>query len=308
MKVLIVARLDPILTDSLQENGHTVDVELELNQEELEEKIADYHGLVVRSSFQMNKTLIDKASQLRFIARAGAGMEHIDIDYASSKGIMCFNSPEGNAAAVAEHVIGMMLSILHNIRRSDAEMRHLVWNREANRGQELSYKTVGILGSGNTGSEVINKLSGFGCRVIAHDLNASKIDTKLAESVSLEELQSLSDIISVHIPMNAKNAHFIDDSFINKCRKPILLINASRGGVLKTTDLLKGLDSGKLVGLGMDVFENEKLDTYSEAEKIQFQNLIKRENVLLTPHIAGWSIESEYKIADYLVKKILNLS
>jgi len=292
----------------LRENGYTVDEAYDLNQKELLDKVSEYNGLIIRSKFKFDKELLDKATQLRFIARAGAGMEHIDIPYATSKGVACLNSPEGNAAAVAEHVIGMMLCLLHNIRRSDAEMRDNQWNREANRGNELSYKTVGVLGTGNTGSQLIKKLSGFGCRVIAHDLISTKVDEKLAESVSLERLQAESDIISIHIPMKSENAYFINREFIHKCKKPLILINASRGGILHTSQIIECLEEGRITSLGMDVFENEKTQTFTEEEKAQFAKLRSSDNVILTPHVAGWSIESEYKIAEVLVKKILKLS
>jgi len=305
-KILIIANVHSILKETLESNGHDIDVKLDIDREELLEIVNEYHGLVVRSSHLIDRVLIDRASELKFIARAGSGMELIDTEYATSIGIKCLNSPEGNAESVAEHVIGMMLGLLHNIRRADFQMRDGSWNREENRGSELKYKTVGVLGAGNTGSALIEKLSGFKCEVIAHDLIPEKVDIKYARSVSLDELKEKSDIVSVHIPLESENAHFINKSFIESCSKPIYLINASRGGVLNTIEIIDCLKVKKILGLGLDVFENEKPETFAKQEKSYFMELMQMENVILTPHIGGWSHESEYKIAQFLVKKILN--
>lgn len=308
MKVLVIAKIHPILRETLEQASYTVDVKMDIERAELISIVSEYQGLVVRSSNKIDKELIDQAWNLKFIARAGSGMELIDTEYAESKGITCLNSPGGNAASVAEHVIGMVLSLLHNIRRADAQMRKGQWIREDNRGAELSNKTLGIIGAGNTGTELMKKLQSLGCRVIAHDILKGQVNNSFAEEVSLAELQAESDIISVHIPLNEANAHLINSEFIRNCAKPIILVNASRGGVLNTKDILDCISSGKITGLGMDVFENEKPSTFSKEEEDMINKLIQLENVILTPHIAGWSFESEYNIADFLVNKILKLT
>lgn len=268
------------------------------------EKIGDYEGIVVRSKLKLDKAFFAKAAKLRFIARAGSGTDNIDVAEAQRLGIKILNAPEGNRDAVAEHAMGLLLNLLNKIKASDTEVRNKVWMREANRGIELGHQTVGILGYGNTGRAFSKRLSSFGCKVLAYDINGIKNPENGTEVADMEAIFENSDVLSLHIPLDARNKHIVDEYFLNRFKKPIWLINTARGELVKTAHLIDALESGKLRGAGLDVLENEKLASYTEEENLLFEQLALMNNVILTPHVAGWTHESYLKISEVLGEKI----
>lgn len=302
-KVLVIGRIDEVLMNELNAIGCQCTVFENLNSEELIQKIEPYQGLVVRT-YNIDKTIIDAGKNLEFIARAGSGLEKIDVEYATSKKVKILNSPEGNADSVAEHAIAMLLNLLHNITTSHNELHNWQFNRIENTGSELGNKTIGIIGFGNTGSRFASKLSGFGCRMLAYDKYKTGFENELVKEATMEEIFEKAEVISLHIPYNEETHHLVDENFISQYAKPLYIINTSRGPIVKSADIVKFLDSDKLLGVALDVFENEKLDTYNENEKQIMQQLLDSKKSILTPHIAGWSHESDYKIAAILAKKI----
>ena len=308
MKILFIDSNHPILQETLQKAGHTCDLSYLLTKEEIINNIHLYDGIVIRSRIKITKEIIDKATRLKFIARAGAGMENIDVDYAESKGIACLHAPEGNRAAVAEHAIGMLLSLFNNLCKANKEVRDGKWIREGNRGIELMGKTVGIIGYGNMGSAFAERLKGFGVKVLVYDKYKSNFSTDLIFETSLNRIFEEADVISLHTPLTNETHYLINDSFINKFKKNIYIINTARGKCLNTADLVKNIQSGKVPGACLDVleyedssFENLHATTLPEP----FQYLMQSERVMLSPHIAGWTFESNLKIAEILAEKIL---
>ncbi len=293
--------------EKLQEAGFTNHEDFKSTKEEIEAKIQDYHGIVIRSRFNIDKTFLDKATNLQFIARVGAGLESIDTNYAETKNIALIAAPEGNRNAVAEHSLGMILSLFNKLNQADKEIRSGHWNREKNRGHELDGKTVGIIGYGNMGKSFAKKLRGFDVEVLCYDIKENVGDSN-AKQVSLEELQQKSDVLSLHIPWTAETDKLVDSNYINSFEKPFWLINTSRGKNVVTADLVEALKSGKILGAGLDVLEYEKLsfETLFESDKIPeaFQYLLESEKVILSPHIAGWTFESHIKLAETIVDKI----
>jgi D-3-phosphoglycerate dehydrogenase len=279
-----------------------------LNKEEIKNIFHEYDGAVIRSRFILNKELLGYAPKLKFIARAGAGMENIDVAYAESKGIACINSPEGNRDAVGEHAIGMLLSLLNNLNKADKEVREGKWIREGNRGIELDGKTVGLIGYGNTGSAFAKKLSGFDCHVIAYDKYKTNFSDSFVKEVMMKDIFSETDILSLHIPLTGETEYLVNDLFINSFKKTILLINTSRGRCVKTDDLVKNMKSGKVAGACLDVNEYEETSFEKSQAEIQkteaWEYLRHSDKVILTPHIAGWTVESNEKMARVLFEKI----
>jgi D-3-phosphoglycerate dehydrogenase len=309
MKILFIDTCHMFLINSLKADGHEVIEGYNYSYEEVSKTLMDVHGVVIRSRFKLDKTLLDYSEKLLFIARAGAGMESIDIDYAKNKNIICLNSPEGNRDAVGEHAIGMLLSLMNNLNRADTQIRNGEWVREANRGHELQGKTVGIIGFGNMGSAFAEKLKGFNCRIFAYDKYRKNFGNDTVKESTLEEIFDHSDIVSIHVPLTAETEFFIDDNFIKKFSKNIYLINTARGKCLKTDDLVSNLKSGKISGACLDVVEYEDLsfEKFSADNFIDnpsWQYLIKSDHVILSPHIAGWTYESLEKIAKVLYGKI----
>lgn len=315
MKILFIDSNHNLLHETLQKAGHTCDLNYTWTKEEIENNIHLYDGIVIRSKIKITKEIIDKANNLKFIARAGAGMENIDVVYAESKGIKCFHAPEGNRDAVAEHCIAMILSLFNNLQKADKEVREGKWIREGNRGIELMGKTIGIIGYGNMGSAFAERLIGFGVNILVYDkyLNTLKFrqasNGRIAES-TMKNIFENADIISIHIPLTEETHYLINDDFINQFSKNIYIINTSRGKCLNTADLVKNLKSGKVSGACLDVLEYEivsfeDLDASSLPEPFQF--LIQSNKVILSPHIAGWTIESNEKIAKVLAEKILKV-
>lgn len=306
IKILHIDSNHPLLWEQLQQAGFQNEADFTSSKQEVEAKIENYHGIVIRSRFKIDKTFLDKAANLQFIARVGAGLESIDCDYATAKGIHLIAAPEGNANAVGEHAIGMLLSLFNNLNKANNEVKSGQWKREANRGHELEGKTIGIIGYGNMGKSFAKKLRGFDVTVLCHDILPNMGDSN-ANQVSLSELQERADVLSLHTPWTPETDKMINADFINKFKKPFWLINTARGNSVVTADLVEALKSGKILGAGLDVLEYEKLsfETLFEGEKpAAFEYLLQAENVLLTPHIAGWTFESHQKLAQTIVDKI----
>ncbi len=300
----------PLLIEGLQKAGFECDYHPAIQTDSVLEVIHQYVGLIINSKILVDKYLLDKGQALKFIARLGSGMEIVDRSYAKQKGIHVFSSPEGNRNAVAEHAMGMLLALSNKLLVADNEVRQFEWNREKNRGFELQGKTIGIIGFGNTGSTLAKKLTAWEVNVLAYDKYISNFtgQMKHVTETSMIDIFEQSDIISLHLPLNEETAHLVNKAFINKFHKPIVLINTSRGKIVNTVDLLEGLDNKKIVGVCLDVFENEKPHTFSEKEKTMYQQLYHYDNVVLSPHIAGWTKESKEKLAATLLNKILSVA
>ena len=303
MKVLITDHIHPILNEMLTAEGMNCVEKPEITNEEVLAEIGAYEGIIISTKIQITKSLLDRANRLQFVGRAGSGMEHVDRAYAKLKGVKCFSSPEGNGNAVANHSLGLLLNLLKNISKSSEEVATGKWLREENRGVELDSLTVGVVGYGNTGSRFAKKLTGFGCGIKVYDKYLAGFGGQRIEEVSEEALRDV-DVISFHVPLNSETRHWVNARFINRMAKPFFLINTSRGGIVNEEDLLAGLRNGKILGAGLDVLENEKLMTYGAEELRRFRSMNK-ENVIITPHIAGWSEESKRGLAEILANKIV---
>lgn len=309
IKILHIDSNHPLLWNQLQEAGFSNEEDFTSSKEEIENKTQNYHGIVIRSRFKIDKQFLDKAVNLQFIARVGAGLESIDCDYAQEKGVHLIAAPEGNRNAVGEHALGMLLSLFNKLNKADREVRSGHWNREANRGHELDGKTVGIIGYGNMGKSFAKKLRGFDVKALCYDI-LENVGDENAKQVSLEDFQKEVDVVSLHTPWTPETDKMINKDFILGFEKPFWFINTARGNSVVTADLVDALKSGKILGAGLDVLEYEKLsfETLFEGEKPQaFEYLLQAENVLLTPHIAGWTVESKEKLAQTIVDKIIHL-
>ena len=297
----------PLLWDQLEQAGFVNHEDFTSSKAEIEAKIHHYQGIVIRSRFKIDQTFLDKATNLQFIARVGAGLESIDCEYAQSKNIALIAAPEGNRNAVAEHSLGMILSLFNNLNQADAEIRSGHWNRESNRGHELDGKTVGIIGYGNMGKAFAKKLRGFEVDVLCYDIQENVGDAN-AKQVSFAEFQQKVDVLSLHLPWTPETDKMVNAEFINGFAKPIWIINTSRGKNIVTADLVAALQLGKVLGAGLDVLEYEKLSfetLFQEATTPEaFQYLLNAKNVILTPHIAGWTVESHERLAQVIVDKI----
>ena len=293
--------------EQLQAAGFVNHQDFTSTKEQIESKIQDYQGIVIRSRFKIDKTFLDKATNLQFIARVGAGLESIDCEYAASKNIQLIAAPEGNSNAVGEHTLGMILSLFNHLDQADNEIKSGQWNRESNRGHELDGKTIGIIGYGNMGKAFAKKLRGFEVEVLCYDILANVGDAN-GKQVSLQELQEKADVLSLHLPWTPQTDKMVNTSFINAFAKPFWLLNTSRGKNVVTADLVDALSSGKILGAGLDVLEYEKLSFESLFQEGNipeaFQYLLKATNVILSPHIAGWTFESHEKLAKVIVDKI----
>lgn len=307
MKILFLDSNHPLLHETLQKAGHTCDLNYQWTKEEIINSIHLYDGIVIRSKIKITKEIIDKALKLKFIARAGAGMENIDVKYAESKGIRCLHAPEGNRDAVGEHAIGMLLSLFNNLCRANKEVREGKWIREGNRGIEFTGKTVGIIGYGNMGSAFAERLKGFGVKVLVYDKYKNNFGNDFIIESTLDHIFEQADVISLHTPLTEETHYMINDSFINNFKKNIYIINTARGKCLNTADLVKNIKSGKVSGACLDVLEYEVVSFENlDAAKLPepFQYLIQSGKVMLSPHIGGWTIESNEKIAKVLAEKI----
>ena len=308
MKILHLDTTHPFLGKELEKIGFTNYYDFKTIKSEL--KISDFFGIIIRSRISIDKDFIDKCKNLKFIARIGSGIENIDVDYAKQKGIQVISTPEGNSNAVGEHALGMLLSILNNINSSNTEVKKGIWNRESNRGIELNNKTVGLIGYGNTGKSFAKKLIGFDVNTIYYDIKKIEKDN-YANSVSLNYLKDNSDIISLHVSMTEESIGLINKNFIESCAKPFWLINTSRGSCIIINDLVKGLKDGKVLGAGLDVIAFEKKSfeklTVNENDQSNLNYLNSSNNVILTPHIAGWTQESKIRLVKIALEKIKKL-
>jgi len=307
MKILHLDKNHPYLLEKLQSLGFENHECYTLSKAEVEKIIAAYDGIVIRSRFAIDRSFLEKAEKLRFIARVGAGLESIDAEAASSRNIALIAAPEGNRNAVAEHALGMLLSLFNNLNSADAEVRNGLWNREANRGVELDGKTVGIIGYGNMGKAFAKKLRGFDCEVLCYDI-LEQVGDAHAKQVSLSELQEKAEVLSLHTPWTPLTNGMVNTTFINAFRKPFWLINTARGKSVVTADLVKALKSGKILGAALDVLEYEKLSfesLFTAAEMPEpLRELLQLKNVILSPHIAGWTVESKHRLAAVIAEKI----
>ena len=305
-KVLVLDKGHSILSEKLLDAGFELDYYLSVSREQLFEIISQYSVLIVRSKLLVDKELIDSAVNLKVIGRIGAGMDAIDTDYAEKKGIVCLNSPEGNRDAVGEHCLGLLLALFNKICIADSQVRKGLWLREDNRGLEIKGKIVGIIGYGNMGQSFAKRLSGFDCKVIAYDKYKTNYSDAFAQEVSLEEIFSQSDILSFHTPLTSETKYMFNKDFISNFKKPFYLLNTSRGKVVNTKDLIEALNQGKILGAGLDVLEFEAFSNELQDTPNELQDLFSRTNVVLTPHVAGWSVESNYKLSYFLAEKIIS--
>jgi D-3-phosphoglycerate dehydrogenase len=307
IKILHIDSNHPLLWEQLEQAGFINHADFTSSKQEIEAKIQDYQGIVIRSRFKIDKQFLDKATHLQFIARVGAGLESIDCDYATSRNVALIAAPEGNCNAVAEHTLGMILSLFNKLNIADSEIRSGEWNREKNRGYELNGKTVGIIGYGNMGKSFAKKLRGFDVEVLCYDIKENVGDAN-AKQVSLQELQQKTDVLSLHIPWTPETDKMVNSDFINAFAKNIWIINTSRGKNIVTADLVTAMQSGKVLGAGLDVLEYEKLsfETLFQDKNTPeaFQYLLDGRKVILTPHIAGWTYESHERLAQVIVDKI----
>jgi D-3-phosphoglycerate dehydrogenase len=309
IRILHIDSNHQLLWEQLEQAGFQNEADFTSSKEEIEAKIESFHGIVIRSRFKIDQSFLDKATNLQFIARVGAGLESIDCEYAVAKGIHLIAAPEGNANAVGEHAIGMLLSLFNKLNQANNEVKSGHWNREANRGLELEGKTIGIIGYGNMGKSFAKKLRGFDVTVLFYDILPNLGDEN-AKQVSLTELHEQADVVSLHTPWTLETNKMINADFINQFKKSFWFINTARGNSVVTEDLVKALQSGKILGAGLDVLEYEKgsFETLFEGEKpAAFGYLLQAKNVLLTPHIAGWTVESHQKLAQTIVDKIIFL-
>ncbi|MCK0124939.1 2-hydroxyacid dehydrogenase [Gelidibacter sp. F2691] len=306
MKILHLDTNHPLLINQLQAFGFENYEDYTSSKSAIEEKIHNYDGVIIRSRFSIDKTFLDAATNLKFIGRVGAGLENIDGDYAQKKGVHLIAAPEGNRNAVGEHALGMLLSLFNKLNKADHEVREGQWLREDNRGIELDGKTVGIIGYGHMGKAFAKKLRGFEVEVLCYDIQDHVGDAN-AKQVALKTFQEKVDVVSLHTPQTPLTLGMINSEFINAFQKPIWLLNTARGKSVVTNDLVTALKSGKILGAGLDVLEYEKTsfeDLFTSDIPEAFQYLIKTQNVLLTPHVAGWTVESKEKLAQTIVDKI----
>lgn len=304
-KAIVLEQLHPVLFEVLNKNNIQVINAVGFSEEKIKNHLKDIDILIVRSK-KIDKAMIDAAPYLKIIGRAGAGMENIDVQYAQSKGIICLNSPEGNRDAVAEHIIGMLLMLLNNLKKADNEVRQNIWDRKNNWGLEIKGQTVAIIGYGNTGSTLAKKLSGFECNILVYD-KYKTISDKYVKQSTLEDIYENTDIVSIHLPLTEETYYYADEKFFERFKKNIYFINTSRGKCLKTSALVNAIKSGKVKGACLDVLEYEDIsfEKMNDIQTENFEYLKKSDKVILTPHIAGWTFQSYEKISKILAEKIV---
>ncbi len=306
MKILHLDSNHPLLIEHLTDLGHTNHEDYNSSKKAVEAKIHLYDGLIIRSRFRIDAGFLDKATQLKFIGRVGAGLENIDTDYAYAMGVHLISAPEGNQNAVGEHALGMLLSLFNKLTISDREVRNGIWQRESNRGNELDGKTIGIIGYGHMGKAFSKKLQGFDVDVLCYDIKANVGDEN-SRQVPLEVLQEKAHILSLHVPQTAATINMVNTDFISSFKHPFWLLNTARGNCVVTSDLVKALESKKIRGAALDVMEYEKSSfetIFSNKIPLAFSSLLKADNVIFSPHVAGWTIESHRKLAQTIVDKI----
>ncbi len=307
-KILITETIHECIIPMLEDIGYEVHYKPKIDRQGILDTLENYTGIIIRSKTPADRELIAAGKNLKFLGRSGAGMDQVDMEFAKSQNIALLNAPEGNRDAVAEHVLGMLLNLINHMRKSDIEVRQRIWDREGNRGVELKHRTFGIIGYGFMGEAVSKRLTGFGCNVIAYDKYKKGYGSDLVEEVSLEEFQERADIVSFHVPLTPDTKFYVNDDFIEKFHKNIILINTSRGEIIPLQSLVKFLKSGKIIAAGLDVLENEKMAKLTESQDALMAELSTMENVLFTPHVGGWTVESYIKISETLGKKIKNLN
>ena len=307
-KVLITDAVHSVLTDGLETAGYLCDYEPDISSPEVYERIGTYQGIIINSKIRVDKPFIDRATRLEFVARLGSGREVVDIPYAESRGIRVYFSPEGNSNAVGEHALGMLLAFANNLVRGDQEVRQKIWRREQNRGFELKGKTIGIIGFGHTGPAFARKLKGLDMNILVYDKYRKDLKKEHGHihETGLSEICREAEIISFHLPLSPETIHYCNAKFINDCRQRPLLINTSRGSIVDTAALLEGLLRNQIRGACLDVFENENPVTFSEEENKLYEQLYNLNNVILSPHVAGWTMESKYMLGKVLLDKILS--
>lgn len=305
MKILLLDKNHPLIENQLLEKGFVLEEDYTSSYDEVAAKIHNYDGIIIRSRIPMDAEILRNAKKLKFIARVGAGMENIDIAEAQKLGISLINSPEGNRDSVAEHVLGMLLILMNRLFIASQEVKNGIWKREENRGDELLGKTFGIIGYGNMGKAVAKRLSGFGCRVIFHDI-LPDLGDEYATQVSLEDLQKEADIVSLHIPITEKTHYLINEDFISKMHKDFYFVNTARGRNVETSSLVQAIKTGKVKGAALDVLEYEKSSfEHLEEENEDLNFLLHSDKAIITPHIAGWTMQSKEKLAQFIVDKII---
>jgi D-3-phosphoglycerate dehydrogenase len=304
MNCLILDDIHPIFIEQATALGLKVDVAINIESTEIERRVGSYEIIVINSKVKVDNVLINKAVKLKYILRPGSGLENVDVEYAASKNIICINSPEGNCNAVAEHTLAMILMWHHKILKAANEVKQGVWLRKENTGIELKNKTIGILGYGNVGMALSDKLLSFGVRILVFDKYKKGFSKLGIEECSVEKIMEEADIISFHVPLTDETNYMVDEHFINQLKKDVLLVNTSRGKVVKTKAIVNALQQKKLLGACLDVLENENSSSFNADEKQDFNYLCNAENVILTPHIAGWTVEAKKDMAEVLIKKI----
>ena len=305
MKILFIDTVHTNFKQELEKQNHICDTAYNKSKAEVEKIIGDYEGIIIRSRIAIDASFIDKATKLKFIARAGSGLENIDVNYLQSKNIKCYNAAEGNRQAVAEHTLGMLLSLLNNLNKAEQEVRNGIWEREGNRGLELSGKTVAIIGYGNNGSAFAEVLQGFDVKILAYD----KYLNDYLHKSSMERIYKEADVVSLHIPLTEETTYLVDDTFINNFTKEVYLINTARGECVNTKHLVEALENGKIQGACLDVLEYEKTSFENLSKEVlttEMQYLMNTQNTILSPHVAGWTVESNVKITKVLLKKIIS--
>ncbi|MBX2844942.1 MAG: hydroxyacid dehydrogenase [Saprospiraceae bacterium] len=305
-KFLIIDHQPALFAEGLRKLGFQVDERPGITYTELYDVIENYVGLVISSRLRVDRTFINLAANLRYILRPGSGLENVDLSYAEQMGITCLNSPEGNRDAVAEHAIAMLLHLFNNLSRADREVRFGLWLRENNRGIELMGKTVGIIGYGNTGKALAKKLSGFDVEVLAYDKYKEGLDEYATDAGSMRAIYEQADVVSLHLPLTSETFQIANDAFFRKFRKPIYFINTSRGNILNTSSLINAIERGAVAGACLDVLENEKIYALSAKQQREFNFLRNSDQVILTPHIAGWTHASKIKMVETLLDKFAN--
>ena len=303
-KVLITANVHPLLQKSLEEKGYQVETKVSITYPELLQEIAAYHGLIITTRLKIDKPVLLEAKALKWIGRLGSGMELVDTEFAKTLGIQCESSPEGNCNAVAEQALGMLLSLMNNINKASREIKEGKWLRDINRGEELTGKTVGIIGYGNTGANFAKLLQSFGVTVLVYDKYKFGFSKDYIHEASLEQVLRYSNVISMHLPLTEETYHFANEDFFNALEMKPYFINTSRGPIHDTVALINALEKGQIKGAALDVLENEQLQTYSTEENIQLNKLLGNENVIITPHIAGYSIEAFEKMSIVVLGKL----